>query len=47
MYLISVVYFDSFQMLTFHVTETLSIQEQETSLQYQTFLEYRQLWCEA
>jgi len=29
----SVVYFDNFEMLTFYVTETLSIQEQDMSLQ--------------
>lgn len=33
MHLISVVYFDNFEM-TFRVTETLSIQEQEMSLWY-------------
>ena len=33
MHLISVVYFDKFEMI-FRVTETLSIQEQEMSLRY-------------
>ena len=40
MHLISVEYFDKFVMLTFHVTETCSVQEQDMSLPYQTFLQY-------
>ena len=39
MHLISVVYFDNFEMI-FRVTEKLSIQEHEMSLRYLTFLEY-------